>query len=44
MTEMFEGRKIRARVGSVLSLEEAQRAHEMLAGAPHERGKIMRWS
>jgi NADPH:quinone reductase-like Zn-dependent oxidoreductase len=41
MTEMFEGRKIRAKVGSVLPLEEARRAHEMLAGAPHQRGKIM---
>ncbi len=40
-TEMFEGKKIRAKVGSVLPLEEARRAHEMLAGAPHERGKIM---
>ncbi len=41
ITEMFEGGKIRAKVGSVLPLEEARRAHEMLAGAPHERGKIM---
>jgi NADPH:quinone reductase-like Zn-dependent oxidoreductase len=41
MTEMFEAGKIRARVGSVLPLEEARRAYEMLAGAPHERGKIM---
>jgi NADPH:quinone reductase-like Zn-dependent oxidoreductase len=41
MTEMFEGGKIRAKVGSVLPLEEARRAQEMLAGAPHERGKIM---
>jgi NADPH:quinone reductase-like Zn-dependent oxidoreductase len=41
MTEMFEGKKIRAKVGSVLPLEEARRTHEMLAGAPHERGKIM---
>ena len=41
ITEMFEGGKIRAKVGSILPLEEARRAHEMLAGAPHERGKIM---
>lgn len=41
ITEMFEGGKIRARVGSVLPLEEARGAYEMLAGAPHERGKIM---
>jgi len=41
ITEMFEERKIRANVGSVVPLEEARRAYEMLAGAPHERGKIM---
>jgi NADPH:quinone reductase-like Zn-dependent oxidoreductase len=41
ITEMFEGGKIRARVGSVVPLEEARRAYDMLAGAPHERGKIM---
>ncbi|HXS13432.1 MAG TPA: NADP-dependent oxidoreductase [Acidobacteriaceae bacterium] len=41
ITEMFEAGKIRARVGSVVSLEEALRAYEMLAGAPHEPGKIM---
>jgi NADPH:quinone reductase-like Zn-dependent oxidoreductase len=40
-TQMFEGGKIRAKVGSVLPLEEARKAYEMLAGAPHERGKIM---
>jgi NADPH:quinone reductase-like Zn-dependent oxidoreductase len=28
-------------VGEVLSLEEMQRAHQMLAGAPHRRGKII---
>jgi NADPH:quinone reductase-like Zn-dependent oxidoreductase len=41
ITEMFEGGKIHARVGSVVPLEEARRAYEMLAGAPHEPGKIM---
>ncbi len=41
ITEMFEEGKIHARVGSVLPLEEARQALEMLAGAPHERGKIM---
>src|ERR1700744_6467621 len=41
MTEMFECKKIRARVGSIVPLEEARRAYDMLAGAPHERGKIM---
>jgi NADPH:quinone reductase-like Zn-dependent oxidoreductase len=41
LTEMFERGKISARVGSVLPPEEARRAHEMLAGAPHEPGKIV---
>jgi NADPH:quinone reductase-like Zn-dependent oxidoreductase len=41
LTEMFESGKITTRVGSVLPLEQARRAHEMLAGAPHARGKIM---
>ena len=41
LTEMFESGKITARVGSVLPLEQARRTHEMLAGAPHDRGKIM---
>jgi NADPH:quinone reductase-like Zn-dependent oxidoreductase len=41
LTEMFERRTITARVGSVLPLEQARRAHEMLAGAPHAPGKIM---
>ena len=33
--------KVTAEVGTVLPLEEARRAHEMLAGAPHKRGKIV---
>lgn len=41
ITEMFESGKIHARVGSVVPLEEARWAYEMLAGAPHEPGKIM---
>lgn len=41
LTEMFESAKITARVGSVLPFEESRRAHEMLAGAPHQPGKIM---
>jgi len=28
-------------VGSVLPLEQVRTAHDMLAGAPHERGKIV---
>jgi NADPH:quinone reductase-like Zn-dependent oxidoreductase len=41
LTELFERGKISARVGSVLPLAEARRAHEMLAGAPHKPGKIV---
>ncbi len=38
---LFECRKITARVGSVLPLEDAREAHRMLAGAPHKPGKII---
>jgi len=41
LNEMFDRGRITARVGSVLPLEDVRRAHEMLAGAPHDRGKIM---
>jgi len=41
ISKLFESAELRARVGSVLALEEVRRAHEMLAGAPHERGKIV---
>ena len=41
LTQMFESGKITARVGSVLPLDQARRAHAMLAGAPHDLGKIM---
>ena len=41
LSELFEQKKLRADVGTVLPLEEARQAHEMLAGAPHKRGKIV---
>jgi NADPH:quinone reductase-like Zn-dependent oxidoreductase len=41
VTDLFETRRISARVGSVLPLAEALCAHEMLAGAPHKKGKIV---
>ena len=41
LTDLFERGTVSARVGSVLPLEQARRAHEMLAGAPHEPGKIV---
>jgi NADPH:quinone reductase-like Zn-dependent oxidoreductase len=41
LTEMFAGGKLSTQVGSVLLLEQVRAAHEMLAGAPHKRGKIV---
>lgn len=41
LSKMFDSRKLTAEVGTVLPIEEARKAHEMLAGAPHKRGKIL---
>jgi NADPH:quinone reductase-like Zn-dependent oxidoreductase len=41
LSELFDAGKLRAQLGSVLPLAEARQAHEMLAGAPHKRGKIV---
>jgi NADPH:quinone reductase-like Zn-dependent oxidoreductase len=41
ISELFASGKIVPTVGTVLPLEEARRAHEMLTGAPHARGKIV---
>src|SRR5215469_9793941 len=41
ITELFDSGKIATAVGAVLPLEEARVAHELLAGAPHKRGKIV---
>jgi NADPH:quinone reductase-like Zn-dependent oxidoreductase len=41
ITELFDSGKLVSNVGTVLPLEEARIAHEMLAGAPHKRGKIV---
>lgn len=41
LSRLFDGGTIRPQVGSVLPLAQVQTAHEMLAGAPHERGKIV---
>ena len=41
VSDLFMSGKICPRVGSVLSLEGARSAHEMLAGAPHKSGKIV---
>ena len=41
LARLLDSRKLTTAVGTVLPLEEARKAHEMLAGAPHERGKIV---
>lgn len=41
ITKLFDSGKLVAKVGTVLPLGEVRRAHEMLGGAPHKRGKIV---
>ncbi len=41
ITELFDRGRLVADVGTVLPLERARAAHQMLAGAPHARGKIV---
>jgi NADPH:quinone reductase-like Zn-dependent oxidoreductase len=41
ITEMFDRGKLVTDVGTVLPLDEARVAHEMLGGSPHKRGKIV---
>ena len=41
LTTLFDSGKLLTQVGTVLPLEHARLAHEMLAGAPHQRGKIV---
>ena len=41
ITKLFDSGKLVTDVGTVLPLEEARIAHEMLGGAPHKRGKIV---
>jgi len=41
ITELFDSGKLVTDVGTVLPLGEARRAHEMLDGALHKRGKIV---
>jgi NADPH:quinone reductase-like Zn-dependent oxidoreductase len=41
ITELFDSDKLVTDVGTVLPLEKARTAHEMLGGAPHKRGKIV---
>ena len=41
ISETFESRRLATQVGTVLPLEQARVSHQMLAGAPHARGKIV---
>ncbi len=41
LTGLFSSGCLKTNVGTVLPLEDARRAHEMLDGAPHLRGKIV---
>lgn len=41
LSGLFESGKLSPRTGSVLPLAQARVAHEMLAGAPHQPGKIV---
>jgi len=41
ISELLERGKVIPQVGTVLPLANVRSAHDMLAGAPHERGKIM---
>jgi NADPH:quinone reductase-like Zn-dependent oxidoreductase len=38
---LIDAGELKTQVGEVLWLHEARKAHEMLAGAPHRRGKIV---
>jgi NADPH:quinone reductase-like Zn-dependent oxidoreductase len=38
LTDLFDNGTLTTRVGSVLPLEDARTAHEMLAGRPHAHG------
>ena len=41
IAELIDAGRLKTEVGEVLWLDEAWRAHEMLEGAPHRRGKII---
>ena len=41
LAQLIDARELKSEVGEVLWLDEARRAHEMLEGAPHRRGKIV---
>ena len=39
--ELCDAGKLRADAGTILQLDQAKTAHEMPAGSPHPRGKII---
>jgi Zinc-binding dehydrogenase len=41
LARLFDSGKLTTQVGTLLPLEDVRTAHEMLAGAPHKRGKIV---
>jgi NADPH:quinone reductase-like Zn-dependent oxidoreductase len=41
ISELFDAGKLVTDVGTVLALNDAARAHEMLSGLPHKHGKIV---
>lgn len=41
LAELFDRNELRPRTGTVLPLDQVREAHQMLAGAPHEPGKIV---
>jgi NADPH:quinone reductase-like Zn-dependent oxidoreductase len=41
ISKLLNGRQLTPQVGTLLPLNEVRAAHEMLAGAPHRRGKIV---
>jgi NADPH:quinone reductase-like Zn-dependent oxidoreductase len=41
ISQLLDSAKLIPQVGTILALEDVRTAHEMLAGAPHKRGKIV---
>jgi NADPH:quinone reductase-like Zn-dependent oxidoreductase len=41
LSKLFDSGELSSDVGTVLPFADVRRAHEMLAGAPHKRGKIL---
>ena len=41
ISDLFNSEALQLNIGDVLPLQEIRKAHEMLSGAPHKRGKIV---